>query len=312
MNLKLILKLIGVIFIFQLIIYSQENHPQIALTFDDPNTESSGGMTWIEKDDAILNSLQNNGLRAALFVSGKRINSAEGDNLLNRWSDKGHMICNHSFSHSYFHSKKISLSDYENDFLKCDSIIKEIKGYTKLFRFPFLKEGNTTEKRDGFRQFLHDKGYKMGYASIDASDWYIDGRIVDTLKTNPDFDIKPFKEYYISHIYNRAMYYDSLSVLLTGRHVKHTLLLHHNALNAKFLDELITFFKSNGWQFINAKEAYEDEIFNLLPDIMPAGESIIWAIAKETGKFESVLRYPGEDGEYEEEALNNYLKNYFK
>ncbi len=309
---KLILKLIGVIFIFQLIIYSQENHPQIALTFDDPNTESSGGMTWIEKDDAILNTLQNNGLKAALFVSGKRINSAEGINLLNRWSDKGHMICNHSFSHSYFHSKKISLSDYENDFLKCDSIIKEIKGYTKLYRFPFLKEGNTPEKRDGFRQFLHDKGYKMGYASIDASDWYIDGRMNDTLKLNPDFDIKPFKEYYISHIYNRAMYYDSLSVLLTGRHVKHTLLLHHNALNAKFLDELITFFKSNGWQFINANEAYEDEIFKLLPDIMPAGESIIWAIAKETGKFESVLRYPGEDGEYEEEALNNYLKNYFK
>jgi hypothetical protein len=26
---------------------------------------------------------------------------------------------------------------------------------------------------------------------------------------------------------------------------------------------------------------------------------LLWALAKETGKFESLLRYPGEDGDYE-------------
>lgn len=37
------------------------------------------------------------------------------------------------------------------------------------------------------------------------------------------------------------------------------------------------------------------------PDILPAGESIVWALAKEKGI--QGLRYPGEDSVYEEPVL---------
>ena len=306
-------KLFAILLLFVFVIsYSQETKPQLSITIDDPNTESSGNMTWMEKDEAILGTLKKYDLEAALFISGKRINSAEGSILLGRWSDAGHMLCNHSFYHSYYHSQKQTLESYENDFLKCDSIINKYAGFTKLFRFPFLKEGNTTEKRDGFRDFLRGLGYKHGYATIDASDWYIDKRITDTLKVTPGLDLTPYKEYYFSHIYERAMFYDSLAVQLTGRHIKHTLLLHHNYINALFLDELISFFKVKGWDIVNAGDAFKDEVFTKEPDILPAGESIIWALAKETGKYESLLRYPGEDSEYEDIPLNNLLKTYFK
>jgi len=40
------------------------------------------------------------------------------------------------------------------------------------------------------------------------------------------------------------------------------------------------------------------------PDILPAGESLIWALAKETGKFEKELRYPGEDDVYESPKMD--------
>ncbi|MEO8512010.1 MAG: polysaccharide deacetylase family protein [Ignavibacteria bacterium] len=303
---------VAFVFIFHISLHSQESKPQISFTFDDPNLETTGKMTWMQKDDAILATLAKNNLKAALFVSGKRIDFPEGKVLLSKWNDAGHMICNHSYSHSYYHSKKQTLESYEKDFLRCDSIINKYSGFTKLFRFPFLKEGDTPEKRDGFRKFMNEMGYKSGYATIDASDWYIDGRMVDTLKVNPDFDLTPFKEYYMAHIYNRAMLYDSLGMQLTGRHIKHTVLLHHNLINAMFLGELINFFKVKGWDIINASDAYTDEVFSLQPDILPAGESIVWAMAKETGKFENMLRYPGEDGVYEEEAFNTYLKNYFK
>jgi peptidoglycan/xylan/chitin deacetylase (PgdA/CDA1 family) len=124
---------------------------------------------------------------------------------------KNHLICNHSYSHNYFHSQKISLENFEADFLKCDSLINTYQNYSKLFRYPYLKEGNTLEKRDGFREFLSAHGYKTGYVTIDASDWYIDGRMRDTLKINPNADLTPYKEYYLMHIYDRAMFYDSLA-----------------------------------------------------------------------------------------------------
>lgn len=300
-----------VILLIQVNFVSAQDQPVISITIDDPETNTTGGYSGIEKTNALLETLDKYGIKAALFVCGKRIDNPEGKIILAKWNDKGHMICNHSYSHSYYHSKKISTENFEYDFLRCDSIINTAPGYAKFFRYPFLKEGDTKEKRDDFRTFLIKNGYRNGYVTIDASDWYIDSRINDTLKSVPGFDITPFKEYYLQHIYNRAMFYDSLAVQLTGRHIKHTLLLHHNALNAKYLGVLIEYFISKGWKFTNAADAYTDEIYNREPDILPAGESLVWALAKETGKYEPVLRYPGEDSEYEEAALNDYLNQYF-
>ena len=306
-------KLIAVLIFFVIVTSnSQDTKPQLSITIDDPNTVSTGNMTWMAKDDAILEALDNYGIKAALLVCGKRIDNAEGKVLLSRWNEKGHMICNHSYSHSYFHSQKISLDVFENDFLRCDSIINNYSGYSRFFRYPYLKEGDTPEKRDGFRKFMSEQNYRNGYVTIDASDWYIDSRAVDTLKVSPGLDLTPYKEYYISHIYERAMFYDSLAVKLTGRHIKHTLLLHHNFINASFLGELLTHFKKNGWDLINASDAFKDEVFSQEPDILPAGESLVWALAKETGKYESLLRYPGEDSEYEEIPFNKLLKTYYK
>jgi hypothetical protein len=63
-------------------------------------------------------------------------------------------------------------------------------------------------------------------------------------------------------------------------------------------------FKQKGWKLISANEAFKDSVFKLEPKIQPAGESIVWAAAKETGKYEDILRYPGEDGEYEKDEMD--------
>ncbi|MNL31759.1 hypothetical protein D3C87_1535680 [compost metagenome] len=63
-------------------------------------------------------------------------------------------------------------------------------------------------------------------------------------------------------------------------------------------------FQDKGWKLISAKDAYKDPVFELEPNIIPAGESIVWASAKESGKYESVLRYPAEDGEYEKAEMD--------
>jgi len=61
----------------------------------------------------------------------------------------------------------------------------------------------------------------------------------------------------------------------------------------------MTAFESAGWQWIDASLAFEDEVFRRQPQTLPAGESLVWALAKETGRFDSRLRYPDEDGDYE-------------
>ncbi len=291
-------------------LFSQETVPQISFTFDDPVTDSATTPTGPDEYDEILKTLERFGIKSALFVCGKRVNSPAGRELLKKWDKKGHLICNHSYSHSYFHSNKISLEDYEKDMLRCDSLIKDHSNYTRLFRYPYLKEGNTLEKRDGFREFLSGLGYKNGSVTIDASDWYIDQRINDTLKENPNADLAPFREFYLLHIFERAVFYEELAFKLTGRHIKHTLLLHYNKLNMLFLGDLLAMFIEKGWKLVDAKNAFEDPVFSEVTDVLPAGESLIWGLAKQSGKYENILRYPGEDSEYEEGKLNSYLSSF--
>jgi len=223
---------------------------------------------------------------------------------LSSWNDAGHLIANHTYSHPNFNSKTVSLKNFEFELLRNDTIISKYSNYTRYFRFPYLKEGNTEEKVNRFRQILKQNEYKNGNVTIDASDWYIDSRLVKRLKENPEADISGYRDYYKNHLFSRATFYDSLAFQLANRRINHVILLHHNLAAALFLDDLIKHFEANGWEVMNADDAYLDPIYNDLPDTVPAGESLIWALAKKSGKFEKVLRYPAEDGAYEKPFMD--------
>jgi hypothetical protein len=75
-------------------------------------------------------------------------------------------------------------------------------------------------------------------------------------------------------------------------------------LNALFLDDLVAMFIAKGWKPVSAKWAYADPVYDRQPKILPAGEGLIWALAKESGKFEKELRYPGEDDVYENPTMD--------
>ena len=65
--------------------------------------------------------------------------------------------------------------------------------------------------------------------------------------------------------------------------------MHHNLTSALFLDDLINHFKENNWKLIDADIAFADPIYNALPNNILAGESLIWAQAKESGNYKNQL-----------------------
>ena len=278
--------------------------PQVAITMDDFDVSKLTKAETEKRTEAILLALRSHkNLKAAGFICGRRIDNENGPVVLNMWDRVGHLICNHTYSHWYYHRR--SVAEFSDDILRAESLIKNYSHFTKRFRFPMLKEGDTAERRDGLRAFLKVQGYKQGYVTIDASDWYIDDRLNARLKQAPGADLKPYRDFYLEHIWERANYYDDLSQKVLGRSVKHTLLIHYSLLNELFLGDLLAMFERKGWQLINADEAFTDEVFEREPKILPAGESIIWALAKESGKFDKFLRYPGEDSIYEKLKMDS-------
>jgi peptidoglycan/xylan/chitin deacetylase (PgdA/CDA1 family) len=284
---------------------AQAEATEVAITMDDFNTTQSILFTPNERNERVLKALAKHGhLKVGLFVKADNVANDSGKALLSRWGSDGHMISNHTYSHKNFNDPKVSYSTFSNDFVKADLLLQTFKGFQKFFRYPYLHEGETIDKREAMRTLLSQKGYRNGYVTIDTSDWYISSRLEKRILESPKADLSGFRDYYLRHIWDRAQFYNKLAKKVLGHEVKHTLLVHFNVLNALFLDDLLKMFEERGWKLIDAVEAYKDPLGSKNPNTLPAGQSLIWAMAKETGRFDSILRYPGEDGEYEKDAMD--------
>lgn len=268
---------------------------RIALTIDDFSWEPvrrALGDSW---QTALLSTLADFRWKAAAFVIGENALPPEGRDLIRAWGRAGHRIGNHTHTHRPYH--RSTFEQFSADFLEADRTLAPFPGFEKWFRFPMLREGETAAKRDRMREFLARHGYRNAYVTIDNADWYIASRFAARLQTGEPFDRNAYRDYYLRHLWDRATYYDQLALKVFGRPIPHTLLIHYNVLNAYFLGDVLRHFAARGWTWIDAREAFSDPAFRSQPAILPAGESLAWAVAKEKNLI-GEIRYPAEDGEY--------------
>jgi peptidoglycan/xylan/chitin deacetylase (PgdA/CDA1 family) len=271
----------------------------IALSFDDgfdPRVEPKAA----EWNAAILDGLARSGVKAIFYASGSRVDSPEGLALVAHWGEGGHDIGNHTYSHFSLGSNL--LDDFIQDVEKNEDLLENTKGWVRRFRFPYLKEGRTAEARDGFRGWLAEHEYEAGAVTIDTSDWYYSTRYLAWLEEHPQEDPAALRMAYLDHVWNRALYYDRLSNALFGRSVDHVMLLHTNAINAAFIVDVIAMFRDRGWTLVKPEEAYTDSVYSSVPEVLPAGESLLWSFARQN-EFPD-LRYPAEDATYEKPILD--------
>jgi peptidoglycan-N-acetylglucosamine deacetylase len=272
----------------------------LALTFDDgPDLADATHLDAAARNAALLRQLADAHLKSILFVTRTDADPARNA-LIRDWGLAGHQIGNHTATHPDF--DQVTLEDFEQDALACEERLRDFPGFTRRFRFPYLKEGDTAAKRDGFRAFLDAHGYQAGPVSIDASDWYYSERLSERLRREPTADTRPYRDAYLRHLDDRARYYDGLSRRVLGRSAAHVLLLHHNLINALYLRDVIALFRRQGWTLVDAATAFQDPLYSMRPDTLPAGESILWALAKQQGV--PGLRSPGEDDVYEKPLLD--------
>ncbi|MDP1620760.1 MAG: polysaccharide deacetylase family protein [Bacteroidales bacterium] len=106
---------------------SKTDENSVSITFDD-------GPDPV-KTPLILKALKKHGASAAFFCIGKNI--AGNEHLLKQMSEEGHLIGNHSFSHSNLFDL-FSVKRMRQELVKTDSLISKITGKSPLFfRPPF-------------------------------------------------------------------------------------------------------------------------------------------------------------------------------
>lgn len=257
----------------------------IAFTFDDgPRLAATPLLSPAARNQALLDALAQHGVKAALFVTvANGADRPEGLALARAWGEAGHAVGNHTVTHLDLHKATVTLEQYQRELLDCDAAIRGLPGYSKWFRFTYLREGNTSEKRDGMRTFLKAQGYRNAPVSLDTSDWRLDDKLVAVLTKNPRADITPIKNAYLAHVWQRAQAYRSLSQTLQGRDIAQVILLHHNLVNALWLGDVIQMFKAKGWAITTPEQAFDDPVYALQPQLTAHGQSLLLSMARSLG-----------------------------
>ena len=299
-----VVRVAWVVLCFGLAVAGSEARAQersIALSFDDgfdPRTQPDAA-AW---NAALLDALAYAEVRAILFPAGRRIDTPQGLALVEAWADAGHAIGNHTYAHQSLGVASTTADAFEADVARAQTLLESMPGFTRRLRFPYLKEGETATKRDAVRGWLAAHDYRSGDVTIDTSDWYYDARYRAWLAAHPGEDPAPFRQAYLAHLAGRIAYYDALARQLLHRDVKHVMLLHVNALNAAFLPDVIEMLRTRGWTIVRPGDAYDDPVHALRPSTLPAGESVLWSLAKQQGATD--LRYPAEEDIYEKPILD--------
>jgi peptidoglycan/xylan/chitin deacetylase (PgdA/CDA1 family) len=132
--------------------------PGLAVTLDDFDIADGPRLSGAERHAAILSSLERHRIRAAGFPAGKFVDNDPARRHLQTWSQRGHLIGNHSYSHSFYAGG--SPERMMADILREEPLLSAFPTFRKWFRYPYLAEGKTAEGRDGLRRLLQANGYR--------------------------------------------------------------------------------------------------------------------------------------------------------
>lgn len=236
-------------------------------------------LTAEQRNERLLMALSRHRLQTIIFVNGQYVDEGKGPSLLHSWDREGHGIGNHTYSHNDFNDGKISLSVFAEDIWQNEEYLRPCRHFLRLFRFPFLHEGNTQQKRDGLRQRLAAHRYRSAPVTITTCDWAIDDRLRHRLASNPRLDLAPYRDFYLKHVQERVAFFTALGKKITDKPIPHVLLIHYTLLNSLFLGDLLDALTKQGQHLVDAVEAFDDPFLRLQPAVFPSDGSLLWSLA---------------------------------
>jgi len=196
-----------------------------------------------------------------LYQNGKLMQ--ERVDLLKTWLEAGYELGNHTYAHKSYH--RVPFEEYTEDILNgekiCKDLVKEYDANYQYFRHPYLHVGLTGEKHDSLKAFLKLHQYQEAPVSVDNDDYIFAYAYSKAMSKKDQQLMDRIGRDYIDYMEKKLVYFENQSNKLLGRNVKHILLLHANAINADYLDDLAERYKKLGYSFISMQEALQDPAY---------------------------------------------------
>jgi peptidoglycan/xylan/chitin deacetylase (PgdA/CDA1 family) len=244
---------------------------KIAITFDDLPVHGPlpPGESRMEVISKIIASLRGDHLPPTYgFVNAVHLEGQpEHTAVLEAWRAAGNLLGNHTWSH--MNLDQHSLEEFEHEILRDESALEKLMDGKdwRWFRYPYLAEGETAEKRTALRKFLHQHGYKVAAVTMSFGDYLWNGPYERCETKNDAAEVKKLETSYLKAAEESIEYYRSMSHTLYGRDIAYVLLMHVGAFDAEMLPRLLALYRAKGFEFVSLQEAECDEFYRSSVDL---------------------------------------------
>ena len=243
---------------------------EVAITVDDlPNhAPLPAGVTRVDVAKRMLAALADAKLAGVYgFINAGKLKTHPDEiEVLKLWREAGQPLGNHTYSHINFSDNPAPA--FEENIDKNEPLLKQLmEGQDwRWFRYPYLHEGDTLEKRHAVRAYLKEHGYRIAQVTMDFEDYLWNGPYARCMDKKDEKSIAWLKDSYLKTAREYLTLDQEMSRQIFGRNIKHVLLMHIGAFGAVMLPDLVAQMKKDGFKFISLEEAESDPAYLSDPD----------------------------------------------
>lgn len=243
---------------------------EVAITFDDLPSHGPlpAGTTRQDVTRKILAAFKEAKVPEVYgFINAGKLQAHPEDlKVLQLWREAGQPLGNHTLDHMSLNNNP--LEAFEDNVAKNEAKLQELMGKKDWhwFRYPYLDEGDTLEKRRGARAYLKEHHYRIAQVSLDFEDYAWNGPYARCSDKKDEKAIAWLKESYLKTAADYVKLGRDMSQQLFHRDIKYVLLMHIGAFDAEMLPQLLAQLKQEGFKFITLEDAQKDPAYEIDPD----------------------------------------------
>jgi len=228
---------------------------EIAITVDDlPAHGSRPELDHVRITLDILAALRKHHVPQAYgFVNGQKLEGhPELQQVLDDWRAAGYPLGNHAWSHP--DPNKTPIDAYLADIARNET-------YGKVFRYPFLFEGDTPERKAQTAAWLSAHGYTKADVTVDFDDWAWNPPWARCAEKHDEIALGELRHTYLDAAIRILGRSRELAQKLAGREIAHVLLLHAGIADADQMDALLSTYEAAGARWVTLERAQKDPIY---------------------------------------------------
>lgn len=282
---------------------------RVTLTIDDfpENGDLPPGMTRTEVAQKIIATLKATGVTNPYgFSNGNFMQYDPSEKeIFKMWLAAGHPLGNHTYDH--LNLDEVGVPAYLENIAKQDDLLAtfdsspEAIKRRRVFRYPYLTEGKTLEKRNAVRKYLSQNGYRVAEVTTDYFDWAWNAAFNRCTTQQDEKSIAWLKNHIADGADRHLRGTNAVSEYLLNRRVPQIVLVHVNAFNAITLGSILKHWKDEGVKFVSLDETLADPIYQFDPKYAyEGGLTFLDQIAESRGL--GIAKY--DDSVYTMERLN--------